>query len=377
MRGARFLTTLSAVSSPTGILLVNLGTPDAPDATAVRRYLAEFLSDPRVLDIHPVARWMLLHLIILRTRPAKSAAAYQKVWSREGSPLLVLSQQLRDKVAARLESDDVKVELAMRYGNPSLASGIAKLRDAGCDSLIVFPLYPQYAASSTGSTVEEVNRLASAAWNTPFITVVPPFYEDPRFLDAFAAVGRPQMETFKPDHVLMSFHGLPERHIRKSEDGSGHCLVKDDCCAAIGPHNRNCYRAQCFATARGLAARLGLSEDGYTVSFQSRLGRTPWISPYTDVLLDEFPKQGKKRLAVFCPAFVADCLETLEEIGMAAKEQFEGDSDRKLELVPSLNAEPAWVDAVVSILEDHLSAGRPRADETSTPAAQASAGIGT
>jgi ferrochelatase len=331
-----------------GLLLINLGSPDAPTTPAVRRYLREFLSDPRVIDINPVGRALLLNAVILPFRPAKSAAAYQKVWTDEGSPLLVHSRALAAAVAERLAGSHV-VELAMRYGQPSIAGALERLRAAGASELTVFPLYPHYAASSTGSSLEEVFRVAGAHWVVPSLRVVPPFHDDPGFLDAFAAVGAPVLAEGRFDHVLFSFHGLPERQVRKSDDSGAHCLASAGCCDALGAVNRNCYRAQSYATARALAARLGLAEGGYGVSFQSRLGRTPWIRPYTDVVLPELVAQGKRRLAVFCPAFVADCLETLEEIGIRAREQWQGLGGEHLALVPSLNATPAWVDAVASL----------------------------
>ena len=340
------------MTGPTGVLLVNLGTPDAPEAAPVRRYLRQFLSDPRVLDINPIARWALLELVILPRRPAASAAAYRKVWMDDGSPLLVYGQALAERVRERLSADDYRVELAMRYGNPSIEAGITRLREAGCDRLVVLPLYPQYASSSTGSTVEAVYREAAKLWNTPFISIVPPFFDDPRFIAAFGAVTRRVLDDMQPDHVLLSFHGLPERHMTKSDETGRHCLRSETCCDRMVVANRNCYRAQCFATARALAQTLELGTDDYTVSFQSRLGRAVWIRPYTDVLLTELPKRGIRKLAVVCPAFVADCLETLEEIGIRADEDFRAAGGDELRLVPSLNAEPEWVDAVVGFVQD-------------------------
>ena len=332
----------------TGLLLCNLGTPDAPTPASVRRYLRQFLSDPRVLDIHPVGRWMLLNLIILPLRPRKSAAAYQKIWTERGSPLLWHSEDLVVAVRERL-GPDWAVELGMRYQKPSIASAIAKLSKAGVDRVVVFPLYPQYAVSSTGSTVAELFRVAANAWAPPTLTFVDAFYDDAGFIDAFASVGGPIVNAEEPDHVLMSFHGLPERHMRKTDPTGRHCLAHADCCDRIGPANRNCYRAQCFATARALASRLALTEGSWSVSFQSRLGRTPWIHPYTDVVIPQLAAEGKKRLVVFSPAFVADCLETVEEIGIRAKEQFIAAGGEHLTLVPSLNATPAWADAVVAL----------------------------
>jgi protoporphyrin/coproporphyrin ferrochelatase len=331
-----------------GLLLCNLGTPDQPTPASVRRYLRQFLSDPRVLDINAVARWLLLNLIILPLRPRKSAAAYQKIWGERGSPLLWHSEDLVAAVRGCL-GPDWAVELGMRYQNPSIASALEKLRKVGVDRVVVFPLYPQYAVSSTGSTVAELFRIAARTWAPPLLTFVDAFHDDPGFIKAFAAVGGPILKTEQPDHVLMSFHGLPERHMRKTDPTGQHCLAQADCCDQIGPANRNCYRAQCFATARALASQLGLAGGSWSVSFQSRLGRTPWIHPYTDFVIPKLAAEGRKRLVVFSPAFVADCLETIEEIGMRAKDQFIAAGGERLTLVPSLNATPAWVDAVVAL----------------------------
>lgn len=333
----------------TGLLLCNLGTPDEPTPAAVRRYLAEFLADPRVLDINPLGRWALLNLVILPFRPRKSAAAYQKIWTDRGSPLLTNSEDLVTEVRARLGAGWA-VELGMRYQHPSIGSALERLRAAGASRVVVFPLYPQYSASSTGSSVEEVFRVAGKAWVTPALSFVEPFYDDADFIEAFAAQGRNIMAAEQPDHVLFSFHGLPERHMRKADPTGKHCLASVDCCASLGQANRHCYRAQCFATARALVSRLGLPEGAFTVSFQSRLGRTPWIHPYTDVVLLQLAAQGKKRIVVFCPAFVADCLETLEEIGIRARRDFLAAGGVSLTLVPSLNSSAAWADAVVALV---------------------------
>jgi ferrochelatase len=326
---------------PTGLLLINLGTPDAPTTPAVRRYLREFLSDPRVIDIGAVARWILLNVFILPTRPAKSAHAYQQIWDG-GSPLLLHSKDLAAGVQRAL-GDAWRVELAMRYGNPSIEAGLAEL--AGCERIVVLPLFPQYAASSTATASARVMELASARWDVAPLDIVPAFHADDGFLAAWTEVARPALAEARPDHVLFSFHGLPERQIRKS--GDARCLT-DGCCERS---MSTCYRAQCFATARALVERLAIGD--HTVCFQSRLGRTPWITPHTDVLLDELPKRGVKRLAVMCPAFVADCLETLEEIGLRARAQFKAAGGDELVLIPSLNATPAWIDAVAKIARRH------------------------
>ncbi|HVK88596.1 MAG TPA: ferrochelatase [Kofleriaceae bacterium] len=334
-----------------GLLLINLGTPDEPTTPAVRRYLREFLGDPRVLDMNSVGRALLLNAVILPTRPAKSAEAYRAIWDAErGSPLLYHSRDLVTAVAERLGAE-WRVELAMRYGKPSIERGLDALVAANVDRIIVLPLFPQYASSSTGTAVARVMELAGKKWNVPALDVVPAFFDDPGFLDAFAAVGRPALDAAAPDHVLFSFHGLPVRQITKTDATGAHCFASASCCDTLA--NPHCYRAQCYATARWLAQRLALPAERYTVTFQSRLGRTPWIQPFTDVVLDELAKAGTKRLAVFCPAFVADCLETVEEIGIRAKAQWKAAGGEELVLVPSLNATPAWVDAIAAIAERH------------------------
>lgn len=331
-----------------GLLLINLGTPDAPETGPVRTYLREFLSDPRVIDLPAPLRWMLLNLVILPTRPSKSAEAYRKVWTAQGSPLLVHSKDLVARVSEAL-AGEYEVELGMRYGNPSIASALQKLYARGVRELTVFPLYPQNASSSTGSSLERVYEEVGREWDLLPLKVVPPFYDDARFLDAFAAVGKPVLDAFRPDHVLFSYHGLPERHLTKGDRSGATCQFNSVCCASITPQNAGCYRAQTYATTRGIASRLGLSAEQHSVSFQSRLGRTPWIRPYTDLVIPELVKQGVKRLAVFCPAFVADCLETLEEIGIRAREDFKAHGGEELVLVPSLNVHPEWVSAVTSM----------------------------
>jgi ferrochelatase len=337
--------------APQGVLLINLGTPDAPETGAVRRYLHEFLSDPRVLDIPPVGRAALLYGAILPFRSQRSAEAYRKIWMPQGSPLLVHGNALRDRLGDSLGPGWV-VELGMRYGRPSLASAIEKLRARGVRELTVAPLYPQYASSSTGSSLERVYRLVGEEWNVPALRVLPPFYDHPAFLDAFADVGRPVLAAARAEHVLFSFHGLPERQVKKSDPTGAHCLARADCCDTRVPANRWCYRMQCFYTARELASRLGLVVGTWTVTFQSRLGRTPWIKPYTDLVIPELAGKGVKRLAVFSPAFVADCLETLEEIGIRAKDQFLGAGGEALTLVPSLNAHPSWVRGLTRMLRE-------------------------
>lgn len=334
-----------------GLLLLNLGTPDAPETGPVRRYLREFLSDPRVVDIHPVGRWLLLNLIILPVRPAKSAEAYRKVWTPAGSPLLVFSRDLTAAVTERLRGE-YEVALGMRYGNPSIPDAVASLRARGVADFTVLPLYPQEAASSSASSLARTYEVMAQPWDVPNVRAVPAFHSHPGFLDAFTAVARPVISESRADHVLFSFHGVPERHVKKTDTSGTHCLASAGCCDALTDANRHCYRAQCFATARGLAERLGLGPQGWSVSFQSRLGRTPWVKPYTDLVLPELAQRGVKRLAVMCPSFVADCLETLEEVGIRAREQFVEAGGESLTLVPSLNAHPDWVDTVVRMVRE-------------------------
>ncbi|OJT18439.1 ferrochelatase [Archangium sp. Cb G35] len=346
-----------------GLLLVNLGTPDAPETGPVRRYLREFLSDPRVVDINPVGRWFLLNFIILPFRSPKSAHAYRTVWTEQGSPLMVHSKALTAAVTERL-SGEYEVELAMRYGNPSLPDAVARLRARGVTDFTVLPLYPQEAPSSSGSSLARTYEVLSGPWDVPNVRAVPAFHSHPAFLDAFTEVARPVISGMRAEHVLFSFHGVPERHIRKSDPTGKHCLASQGCCDVLTDANRHCYRAQCFATARGLASRLGLEPQGWSVSFQSRLGRTPWVKPYTDVVLPELAARGVKRLAVMCPAFVADCLETVEEVAIRGREQFLASGGEDLKLVPSLNSHPAWVDTVVQLVRESEAA-------TSSPAAAA------
>jgi ferrochelatase len=336
----------------TGFLLINLGTPDAPTTGAVRRYLREFLGDPRVLDISALGRALLLNVIILPRRPAKSARAYASIWdAKRGSPLLYHSLDLAAAVAAQLGAD-WHVELAMRYGKPSLASALEAFARSEVERIVVLPLFPQYASSSTGTAQARVMELAGQRWNVPALDFVPAFYDDPGFVTAFEHVARPVLSEFRPDHVLFSFHGLPVRQIVKTDRDGAICFRTKTCCDALT--NPSCYRAQSFATARAVASRLALAADRYTICFQSRLGRTPWIEPYTDHVIERLGRNGTKRLAVLCPAFVADCLETVEEIGIRAREQFKRAGGDELVLVPSLNATQPWVDAVCAIAARHV-----------------------
>lgn len=327
-----------------GLLLVNLGTPDAPTTEAVRRFLRAMLSDPKVMDMPAWGRWLLLNAVILPFRPARSAHAYRQVWTERGSPLLAHSFDLVSELA-RASDDQVLVQVGMRYGNPSMATALEALRAKGVDELVVFPLYPQEADSTTGTVRAWLDAHLAAHWPQVKVRYVPPFFREEGFLDAFVQVARPVLAAAKPEHVLFSFHGLPKKHLRRVSPA---CRADDECCAALGEANAHCYRAQALHTARQLASRLALAEGGWTATFQSRLGGG-WIGPFTDATVDALAARGVKRLAVMCPAFVADCLETLEEIGLRAREQFRQQGGEELVLVPSLNAHPAWVRAVLEL----------------------------
>jgi ferrochelatase len=336
-----------------GVLLINLGTPDAPTPEAVGRYLREFLMDGFVIDVPRPLRWFLVNVMIVPRRKLQSAKAYQKVQLPEGSPLLVYTRDLAEKVAGRLASDNRYVlEYAMRYGNPSIASALRKLRSPDISQIIVLPLYPQYAESSYETAVVETQRVARELGCAERLFFFPPFYHRPEFIAACARRLTKAHEKDPVDHVVFSFHSLPERHLKRLDQTRQHCLVKAGCCEQISTANHNCYRAQCFFTARAIAAELGLNDEDYTVSFQSRLGRAKWIGPTTEVVLHELAQRGVKRVAVSCPSFVADCLETLEEMGIRGRQTFVQAGGEALNLVPSLNAEPGWVEAVANWIRE-------------------------
>jgi ferrochelatase len=335
----------------TGALLLNLGTPDSPSVPDVRRYLREFLSDPRVIDIPALGRWMLLNLVILPFRPKKSAAAYAKIWTPEGSPLLTHSRALEEGVGEALGPDWV-VALGMRYGQPTIASAVARLREANVSRLVVLPLFPQYSEAATGSALAKLAEEMQRSDFAPALATIPAFYNAPGFTRSVASTAEESLRGFAADFVLFSYHGLPERHVRASDRGGEHCLASDSCCASIAEANRDCYRAQCFATTRAVAGILALEPKRHATAFQSRLGRTPWIRPFTDHILVELSAQGIKRLAVICPSFTADCLETLEEIGIRAAEQWRGLCGGQLELIPAVNARPDWAQAAAEMLRE-------------------------
>jgi ferrochelatase len=326
------------------ILLVNLGSPASPSAADVRPYLDEFLMDPYVLDVPSFVRSLLVRGVILRTRPAKSAEAYAKIWTDAGSPLVVISERQRGALEATLE---LPVGLAMRYGEPSIPHGVDALlaRSGELDDLLVVPLYPHYAMAST-KTVEVAVDEALRGKNVPY-RVLPPFYDDPGYLDALAARLRADIP---PDtqYLLFSYHGIPGRHVRKMDPTGAHCMRSPDCCSTPSVAWATCYRHQVLATMEGVARRLGLAKDAYGFSFQSRLGGG-WLEPFTDKVLPELPGRGITRLAVTCPAFVADCLETLEEIEMRGRETFMEAGGEAFTYVRCVNDDPAWIAALADL----------------------------
>jgi len=335
----------------TAILLVNLGTPDAPTRGAVYRYLKEFLLDKRVLDVNFILRNILVRGIIAPFRSGKSAALYQKLWTEEGSPLKVYGYKLAEMVQQRL-GDDYIVELAMRYQNPSIESVLDKLMKAQVSKIIVLPLFPQYASATTGSVHEEVMRCLSAYQIVPEVNFINSYHDNPNLIAAFAEKAKSySVETY--DHFLFSFHGLPQRQLRKA-DTCGHCLKQEGCCETISIRNQHCYSAQCYATAQAIAQKLNIPKEKYTICFQSRLGRDPWIQPYTSEVLKERRKLGDKNMLVFCPAFVCDCLETTIEIGEEYHEEWEELGGERLDLVEGLNDNPLWADTVCELVKNEL-----------------------
>jgi protoporphyrin/coproporphyrin ferrochelatase len=323
------------------ILLVNLGSPDSPSVPDVRRYLNEFLMDGRVIDVAwPVRRFVVGMILI--NRPKESAHAYEKIWTKDGSPLVATSKQVQAALQARL---GVPVELAMRYQNPSIESAVKKLRAGGATEVLLIPLFPHYAASSYETAVVRVQELAAKFAPAMKVAVQPPYYNDPDYIAALVASAADFLRR-DYDHLLFSYHGIPERHLRKADPTGGHCLVQENCCAVASPAHATCYRAQCLATTAAFVKLAGVPPEKYSVSFQSRLGKDPWLKPYTDYELQRLAQEGKKRMLVICPAFVSDCLETIEEIGMRGCEDFLAASGKEFTRIPCMNAHPQWIAAL-------------------------------
>lgn len=340
--------------SKQGVLLINLGSPDSTSVGDVRKYLREFLMDPRVLDSPWPVRWCVVNLAILPTRPAQSAEAYEKIWTKEGSPLVVISRHVREDLQRRL-GNGTAVSLAMRYQNPGIESAIGELRDQGVTDLLVFPLFPHFAMSSFETAVIRAQEVAAQLAPQMRLKVVEPYYDNPAYIRALAASAADFLGAGY-DHLLFSFHGLPERHLRKADPTGCHCLATPDCCETPSPAHRTCYRAQCFATVRAFVQTAGVPADKYSIAFQSRLGRDPWLKPFTDFEFTRLAKLGVKKLLVICPAFVSDCLETLEEIAIRGRETFLEAGGKEFHLIPCMNEHPRWLDA----LEEMVRAGMDR-----------------
>jgi len=330
-----------------GVLLTNIGTPKSPEAQDVGSYLDEFLMDPYVVDIPFLLRWILVKLLIVPRRKYKSGQAYKKIWLKEGSPLLVNSQQLVLDLGKSL-GQNFSVKLGMRYAEPSIGRAITAFVSEGVSKLVVIPMYPQFASSSSTSSLEKIREEVNLQNWTTEIKNIDAFFDRPEFIDSYAMIIRESLADRKVDHYLFSYHGLPERQIQALHPN--HCFQTANCCEVMSAKNQNCYRAQCVQTTLRLAKALNLESGQFSFSFQSRLGRTKWIDPYTDHILPELARNGVKTLAVVCPSFVADCLETLEEIGLRGQTDFKAAGGHELYLVPCLNAHPIWTKSLSQLI---------------------------
>ncbi|MEN8765443.1 MAG: ferrochelatase [Wenyingzhuangia sp.] len=334
-----------------GILLVNLGSPNSTSVKDVRNYLDEFLMDDRVIDVPFVARCLLVKGIILNTRPKKSAEAYSKVWTDEGSPLIVISKKFTEKIKTQI---DAPVALAMRYGVPSIETGITDLAKKGVTEIMLVPLYPQYAMATTETIEVLAKKIIRKKFPDIKLEALPPFYDKQEYIDVLSKSIQETLDKEDYDHLLFSYHGVPERHIRNSDVTGNHCSLNGECCNTASEAHQFCYRHQCYATTQGVVKKLNLKPGFFSTSFQSRLGRDPWLQPYTDITINDRAQNGIKKIAVVTPAFVADCLETIEEIGMEAKEEFEENTGEKFTTIPCLNDRDDWVHVVSEWLKNWL-----------------------
>ena len=332
-----------------GVLLMNLGSPDSTDIPDVKKYLDQFLMDERVIDKSWIMRALLVKGIIVPFRGPKSAEAYKTIWTKEGSPLVVLTRQLQAALQNEIEEP---VEIAMRYGNPSPEAAFNALleREPGLEKVIALPLYPHYAMSSYETAVEYTKEIYLKKKYSFKLKFVDPFYNEPHYIDALTEVFRPYIEN-EYGHLLFSYHGIPERHIRKSDITGCHCLQVENCCEVASPAHAHCYRHQAFTTTRLVTERLNIPKEKYSISFQSRLGKG-WLTPFTDIRLAEMPAEGIKKLLIVCPAFVSDCLETLEEIKIRGKEIFMKAGGESFEMIPCLNTNPLWVKAIAKYVSE-------------------------
>ena len=336
----------------THILLIQLGTPSSPTTASVKKYLKQFLSDPRVLNIPAIFRFFLLRCVILPLRSPKSAKAYQKIWTKKGSPLFHYTQSLAKKLQVQFNSK-AKVHYAMRYGNPSIPSLIEKIIQQKAHKIILVPLYPQYASCTTGSALEEVYKALKNKWNQPAIQVIPPFYNHPNFIDALTHSIKSYTQKKNWDKIIYSFHGLPKRHILKSVSPEHQCFTPNNkCCNTITEKNQYCYQAQAIQTAKQVSKSLNLKPSQYQVTFQSRVGLNEWISPYTIERLTELAKEDIQNILIVAPAFVCDCLETLEELEIENKKNFIHHGGKSLTVIPCLNNQAHWITALYKIIKD-------------------------
>tara|TARA_B110000902_G_scaffold162893_1_gene186327 strand:- start:932 stop:1954 length:1023 start_codon:yes stop_codon:yes gene_type:complete len=337
----------------TAVLLIQLGTPDSPKTSDVRRYLSEFLNDPRVIDLPWLARKLLVNGIIVPFRAPKSAKIYKELWDlgKGQSPLLVHTQKVQEKLKVRLKSSNVDVYMAMRYQNPSMADVMEEMRALHYDHVIVLPLFPQYASASSGSAIERAMKIMSTWWTTPEISIVNQFWDNSGYIDSI--VERSKAFDLKDyDHILFSYHGLPEKHVDKVYEGDNLCS-EAPCETEINDKNSMCYKATSYATTRLIADKLGLKEEDYTVCFQSRLDKK-WLTPFSDKVVEEQGRRGAKKLLAFSPAFVADCLETVIEIGHEYQDIFEEHGGEKIQLVPSSNDHERFIDGLEEIIRKKL-----------------------
>lgn len=333
-----------------GVLLVNLGSPDSTQPKDVKKYLGEFLMDERVIDLPLWLRTFIVKGIILNTRPKKSAAAYQKIWWKEGSPLIVLSERLQAKVQ---EQSEIPVGLAMRYGSPSIQQGLTDLYERGVREVLLVPLYPQFAMATTETIVVLAEELRKKHFPDMKITDVPAFYNQPEYISALSNSIQDYLSDKDYDHLLFSYHGVPERHIRKSDITKSHCKIDGSCCNTPSKAHEFCYRHQCYQTTKNVIEKLGLDKNKVSTSFQSRLGVDPWLQPYTDrTIVNKAEKEGIKKLAIVTPAFVSDCLETLEEIAMEGKHEFLEAGGEEFHTVPCINDNDEWVGVIAKWIRE-------------------------
>ena len=326
-----------------GVLLINLGSPASPDAVDVKPYLDEFLMDRFVIDVPYLLRALLVRGIILWRRPTRSAAAYARIWWKEGSPLIVLSRRMQEKLRPMV---DVPVSLGMRYGQPSMQSALQELNDQGVTEVLLIPLYPQHAMASTVTVEVLAEELREKQFSHMVFTKVSAFYNRPGYVRSLANSIQKELDNFEWDHLLFSYHGIPERHIRKTDVTKSHCKIDNSCCITPSPAHEFCYRHQCTETTRQVVEQLGIPEGKYSQTYQSRLAGDKWLEPYTDIEVNQMPARGIRNLAVVTPAFVTDCLETLEEIGLEASHQFRERGGKEFRTIPCLNDGDEWVATV-------------------------------